>query len=592
MRNTRIQLISIGIVCAVFIACTLLITTGCQDETSSTPLPTVNGQDFDNDGDFDGDGVSNAQDNCLLRPNPDQIDLDQDGVGDHCDNCPQRTNSAQLDGDRDGYGDSCDVCASDYRYALASEAQFCGGASSQEYSFSIVNQAKVQYTDAPNVRYDYTPSRFGKSIAYLGGATLSGAPGAVLAVGNLHASAYRFTSGISSGHHMLLFNLRPDLSVDIVPYIYSVYSSYLADHPSDRRNPLYEIVDMDGRIGRAVSDMGVHTINGRERKLIAMSDKNSIRIIALSPRTTWRDPDSPHEALSIIADYQLEDISDAQSSDSDCSVYGYDAPSPSSSAYLGRVSSGDTESLLLAVGFSHDAIAECSRTLLLRIDPFHSNFPLISTTLVEVSEQVHGFGQGVAHVPQYDTANERVLAVIAHGYRSPDNLILENKGMLYLYRLTPQDSATAVHPIAVRARDGGSLGRSSLYTRELYRQDNFTALHNLGDLDGPDGPAATVLAVGCERCDGAGSTKTGYPVGSNSGAVLLLYLSAVKQDGNDRPYVELLKYEVVNGRMENGPLLRYQSYFGSAITSFEIGDKKYLAVGASGENAFYFLEYR
>ena len=38
--------------------------------------------------DTDFDGVSDADDNCPVQPNPDQIDSDQDGVGDLCDGCP------------------------------------------------------------------------------------------------------------------------------------------------------------------------------------------------------------------------------------------------------------------------------------------------------------------------------------------------------------------------------------------------------------------------------------------------------------------------------------------------------------------------
>lgn len=348
----------------------------------------------------------------------------------------------------------------------------------------------------------------------------------------------------------------------------------------------------------------MHTINDQERKLITISDENSIRIIALSPRTTWRDPESPQKEFSMIANYRLADIladieadieagidGEQSSSDSACSE-GSNPLYPYSSAYLGQINSGDTESLLFAVGFSHVDIAECSRTLLLRIDPTRSNFPILGTTIIEKNEYDYGFGRGVAYVPQYNTASDRVLAVIAHGNRSPNHLVLENKGMLYLYRLTPQGSTTEVQPIAVRTSGGESLVHSALYTRELSSQDNFTALHNLGDLDGPDGPAATVLAVGCTQCDGTTFVGTGYHISSNNGAVFLLYLSEVKQDDNDRPYVELLKYEVVNDRMENGPHLRYQSRFGSTITSFEIGDKKHLAVGASGEEVFYLLEYR
>lgn len=64
--------------------------------------------------DVDSDGVSNSQDNCPCKYNPDQSDRDGDGRGDVCDNCPDKANPDQLDSDYDGKGDSCDNCR--YRY--------------------------------------------------------------------------------------------------------------------------------------------------------------------------------------------------------------------------------------------------------------------------------------------------------------------------------------------------------------------------------------------------------------------------------------------------------------------------------------------
>ncbi len=88
-------------------------------------------------GDFDGDGVANASDNCVLIDNPDQtpspgeefgsacsvrdsfsgatlLDSDRDRVADFADNCPQIPNADQKDtagigatGIRDGIGDAC-----------------------------------------------------------------------------------------------------------------------------------------------------------------------------------------------------------------------------------------------------------------------------------------------------------------------------------------------------------------------------------------------------------------------------------------------------------------------------------------------------
>jgi gliding motility-associated-like protein len=71
--------------------------------------------------DYDGDGILNEDDNCVLVYNPDQADNDGDGEGDECDpdddndgvldvndNCQFVANADQLDNDGDGEGDACD----------------------------------------------------------------------------------------------------------------------------------------------------------------------------------------------------------------------------------------------------------------------------------------------------------------------------------------------------------------------------------------------------------------------------------------------------------------------------------------------------
>ena len=59
--------------------------------------------------DTDNDGIGNACDNCMSITNPDQSDTDNDNIGDACDNCPLIANPDQIDSDNDGIGDVCDV---------------------------------------------------------------------------------------------------------------------------------------------------------------------------------------------------------------------------------------------------------------------------------------------------------------------------------------------------------------------------------------------------------------------------------------------------------------------------------------------------
>ncbi len=74
--------------------------------------------------DFDGDGLTEASDNCPGVPNPDQMDGDADGVGDACDNCPGTANPIQENLDGDEQGDACDI--DDDEDGVADVADNCG----------------------------------------------------------------------------------------------------------------------------------------------------------------------------------------------------------------------------------------------------------------------------------------------------------------------------------------------------------------------------------------------------------------------------------------------------------------------------------
>ena len=74
--------------------------------------------------DSDGDGVTNALDNCPSIANASQTDSDNDRYGDSCDNCPLTPNANQLDADGDGIGDVCD----DVRGLTCADANLFPGA--------------------------------------------------------------------------------------------------------------------------------------------------------------------------------------------------------------------------------------------------------------------------------------------------------------------------------------------------------------------------------------------------------------------------------------------------------------------------------
>lgn len=72
-----------------------------------------------NSSDYDGDGILNAEDNCLFVANKDQLDSNGDRVGDacdtdldsipnHCDNCEDIANADQSDLNENNIGDLCE----------------------------------------------------------------------------------------------------------------------------------------------------------------------------------------------------------------------------------------------------------------------------------------------------------------------------------------------------------------------------------------------------------------------------------------------------------------------------------------------------
>jgi len=97
-------------------AWTLSFQNGSQNSSNKTAFFNyawaVRDGDIDAPVDTDGDGVADAEDNCVSVANADQADTDGDLRGNACDNCRNLANNtgagAQCDSDNDGYGNLCD----------------------------------------------------------------------------------------------------------------------------------------------------------------------------------------------------------------------------------------------------------------------------------------------------------------------------------------------------------------------------------------------------------------------------------------------------------------------------------------------------
>jgi parallel beta-helix repeat protein len=135
---------------------------GVRDPDDNCPFVPNDQRDSDEDGfgdmcdvcpddetniDPDGDEVC-GDDNCPGIPNPrgdwtnlngsdefdEQPDFDLDGVGDACDNCPYTANADQSDSDSDGQGDACgpNPCAQNTQQGGCTGPYYCDGITDPE----------------------------------------------------------------------------------------------------------------------------------------------------------------------------------------------------------------------------------------------------------------------------------------------------------------------------------------------------------------------------------------------------------------------------------------------------------------------------
>lgn len=130
--------------------------------------------------DSDGDGISDADDNCVQTVNTDQVDSDNDGIGDACDaqddtdtdgdgirdaedNCPLTANAAQRDSDNDGTGDACVNDADGDGLADASDdcPEDADNACVRELSIDVALTASKTSGETPlYVQFDASQTRY------------------------------------------------------------------------------------------------------------------------------------------------------------------------------------------------------------------------------------------------------------------------------------------------------------------------------------------------------------------------------------------------------------------------------------------------
>ena len=108
--------------------------------------------------DGDGDGITDADDNCITVANTEQTDTEHDGVGDACDtdddndgvqdgvdNCPMVSNVNQADSDGDGLGNPCDGDLDGDGFANGSDNCPAASQSGSDRHRSGWNRGRVRY---------------------------------------------------------------------------------------------------------------------------------------------------------------------------------------------------------------------------------------------------------------------------------------------------------------------------------------------------------------------------------------------------------------------------------------------------------------